>query len=558
MPAMRRQEEVQQRGGHGHIATRAVAPVRVGADRAVAPVLPAARRTGDVMRPRRGADEQVAPLNLRAPAVGGELARRPARAVCIVPRTAEIDHEDEALSRALLAVIVGVRRAVTTEEVAHALEDVHGLPPASFSVHCHRPEDFLIYFASAADKDRVLGEGVLESLFFRLLLRPWSRRTHAASGGLCVHTELEIEGVPANAWSLATAEAVLAPAAWVERLHPLTCSRADMGIFRLSAWSLDPATIPREVDLHVVEPDDPPSLEDIAAPAQAVVPPHINTLAYPLIVHVTWTTDFRRSAPRGEADRRGDDDGGQTAAWPARRQYHYTIGAPDSLPGAGDGGGASSSGQAGGGGRGTTRTLASGVVVGDLDQPASRLAQKKKRKSRGGRKVRRLKAMARAAESAGRQDEQDPDAMAPLEEDGPVKSTTAGVEGAAGAAGESAANVGAVVLVGSLVVLPATAAAGCQGSTTTAAAARQGLVTTALEPPSVQASTLDSWAGPFVPRPLLGLDAFTAQDRSTEPARGEEAIQTGVLGWAACLRLGQVRHWTKTGMWMRLRGWLRS
>ncbi|KAK1630578.1 hypothetical protein QYE76_004893 [Lolium multiflorum] len=279
------------------VAARTVAPVPAlvarelpaGGDRVVAPVLPAVRRGTDAARPRRSADEQVAPLGLRRPAFGGELARRPARASCVLPRTPEMDEAEEALAKALLAVIVGVRRTVTAEEVAMALEDVHGLAPGSFSVHCHRPEDFLLYFASQVDRDRVLGDGVLASPYFRLLLRPWSRRTHAASGGLCVHTELEIEGVPANAWSLATAEAVLAPTAWVERLHPLTRSRADMGVLRLTAWCLDPAAIPREVDLHVVEPDDPPSLADMAAPSQAVVPPHISTLVYPLLVHVTRT-----------------------------------------------------------------------------------------------------------------------------------------------------------------------------------------------------------------------------------------------------------------------------
>jgi hypothetical protein len=81
------------------------------------------------------------------------------------------------LAKALLAVIVGVRCAVTTEEVAMALEDVHGLPAGSFSVHCHRPEDFLIFFARREDRDRVLGEEVIASPFFRLLLRPWAPHT---------------------------------------------------------------------------------------------------------------------------------------------------------------------------------------------------------------------------------------------------------------------------------------------------------------------------------------------------------------------------------------------
>jgi hypothetical protein len=183
----------------------------------VAPVLPEVLRAVEVSRPRRGADEQVVPLGLRseqrATADGGKLATRPARAVCVLPRTPEMDEAEVALSKSLLAVIIGVRRAVTTEEVAMALETVHGLEAGTFCVHCHKPEDFLLYFTSREDRDRVLRDEVLASPYFRLLLRPWSRRTHAASGGLCVHTEVEIEGIPANVWSLATAETVLAPSA---------------------------------------------------------------------------------------------------------------------------------------------------------------------------------------------------------------------------------------------------------------------------------------------------------------------------------------------------------
>jgi hypothetical protein len=337
-------------------------------------------------------------------AVGGELARRPARAACVIPRTAEIDDAEEVLYRALLAVIVGNRRAVTTEEVAQGLEEVHDLAPGAFSVHCHMPEDFLIFFAAKEVRDRVLGEEVLSSPFFRLILRPWTRRTHAASGGLCVHAEVEIEGVPANVWNLSIAEAVLAPAAWVERLHPLTRSRADMGVFRLSAWCLDPATIAREVDLHVVEPDDPPSAVDMASPAQVVVPPHVNTLAYPLLVHVVRTTDFRRPVPRTSGNGGDGAGNGGATAWPTRRHYPYTPGTPDFLPGSGsDGAPGGSSAPTGGGGGGTGgRTLASGVVV---EAPAPAIvgprggSGNRKRSRRGGRQVRerRLRTLAVAA-----------------------------------------------------------------------------------------------------------------------------------------------------------------
>ncbi|KAK1648165.1 hypothetical protein QYE76_065970 [Lolium multiflorum] len=378
-PRMNREAAYGRREGQGADVVRTVAPVPVravraapgSADRAIDPVLPAARRVVEEGRPRRSAEEQVIPLGLRAPAVGGELARRPTRAVCILPHTPEMDEAEEALSKALLAVIVGVRRTVSTEEVAMALEDVHGLAPGSFSVHCHRPEDFLIFFAVREDRDRVLGDGVLTSPFFRLLLRPWSRRTHAASGGLCVHTELEVEGIPANAWTLATAEAILASAVWVERLHPLTRSR------RSTFTSWNPMI---------------PSLADMAAPSLAIVPSHVNTLVYPVLVHVTSTVDFRRATPGGAAAAGGD--GGRTDAWPTRRQYQYTRGMPDVLPGSGgDGGAAPSSSQAGGSGGRSTRTLTSGAVVADLDHAT----RQGKRRRRGGRKIRALRAKALAA-----------------------------------------------------------------------------------------------------------------------------------------------------------------
>jgi hypothetical protein len=114
-----------------------------------------------------------------------------------------------------------------------------------------------------------------------------------------------------------------------------------MGMFRLSAWCLDPTLIPREVHLHVVEHDEP-SLEDMAVPAQAVVLPHINTLAYPLLVHVTRTVDYRRPTPRGDSDGRNDGIGGWTPAWLTRQQYTYTRGMPDMLLGSGRGGGGAS------------------------------------------------------------------------------------------------------------------------------------------------------------------------------------------------------------------------
>jgi hypothetical protein len=80
-----------------------------------------------------------------------------------------------------------------------------------FSVHVHRPGSFLVYFLAHQDRQRVLDDQFIQSPFFRLLMKPWSHRANATAGGLGVHVNLEIEGLPANAWSLAAAETILTP-----------------------------------------------------------------------------------------------------------------------------------------------------------------------------------------------------------------------------------------------------------------------------------------------------------------------------------------------------------
>lgn len=119
-------------------------------------------------------------------------------------------------------------------------------------------------------------------------------------------------------WSLAAAETILSPAGWVERLAPVTRSHADMAFFRMTAWCSDPSSIPCAVDFHLVEPDEAPPPEDMAAPAELVVPPTVKTRVFPLLIHVTRTVDYRRRpALSGVADDSIDAGGsGPTPGWP--------------------------------------------------------------------------------------------------------------------------------------------------------------------------------------------------------------------------------------------------
>uniref|UniRef100_A0A453EDJ6 DUF4283 domain-containing protein n=1 Tax=Aegilops tauschii subsp. strangulata TaxID=200361 RepID=A0A453EDJ6_AEGTS len=64
--------------------------------------------------------------------------------------------------------------------------------------------------------------------------RPWSKLAHAGTGEFEYNVELELCGIPAQAWHLSTAEHILGDSCWIERLHPGTRSKADMAVFRLA------------------------------------------------------------------------------------------------------------------------------------------------------------------------------------------------------------------------------------------------------------------------------------------------------------------------------------
>uniref|UniRef100_A0ACD5VBX5 Uncharacterized protein n=1 Tax=Avena sativa TaxID=4498 RepID=A0ACD5VBX5_AVESA len=185
-------------------------------------------------------------------------------------RSPEVDEAERALQFALVVVFAGERFDASPSMVADAIGGLFGFPAEVFSIHRHAAGMMLIYFAAMEDGDRVLADRIMQSPYFRMRVQPWSRRTNTTAGSLGVHVNLEIEGVRANAWSIAAAETMLAPNSWVERLDPLTRSRADMEVFRLSAWCLDPALIPKEIDFHVVEPVAAPSAATMAAPTNAI------------------------------------------------------------------------------------------------------------------------------------------------------------------------------------------------------------------------------------------------------------------------------------------------
>lgn len=153
---------------------------------------------------------------------------------------------------ALVGAFVG-ERMTSPADVADALVDIYGFPEEVFSVHRHGSGTVLVYFAAQEDRDHVLADEFIQSPYFRLQMKPWSRRTNTTAGGLGVHVSLEIKGVPANAWSLVAAETMLAPNSWVEHLDPFDSIACRHGDVRLMAWCLDPSLVSKELNFHMVE-----------------------------------------------------------------------------------------------------------------------------------------------------------------------------------------------------------------------------------------------------------------------------------------------------------------
>jgi hypothetical protein len=106
------------------------------------------------------------------------------------------------LRRAMVATITSTRPAVTADAVSHLLCATFDLHPDEFSVHLHHPEDFLIIFASQHNRNRVSGDHFLSTTGFSLNLRPWCKLAHAGCDRLDQRVEVQLRGIPAQAWQV--------------------------------------------------------------------------------------------------------------------------------------------------------------------------------------------------------------------------------------------------------------------------------------------------------------------------------------------------------------------
>lgn len=80
----------------------------------------------------------------------------------------------------------------------------------------------------------------------------WTRFFRTTGASLPLAVEVEIRGIPPNAWEFPTAELLLDENCSIVVVHPSTEDRRD--VFQLKAWCSNPDGFPSMMDLETVEP----------------------------------------------------------------------------------------------------------------------------------------------------------------------------------------------------------------------------------------------------------------------------------------------------------------
>lgn len=187
----------------------------------------------------------------------GPAARNRLLGLVVIPRTPAIQAAEEALSFALLALVLGKRPAVTPAAMVQCLQDFYNIDGETLIVRRTRPDDFIVRFTSVDDLERVLGSPTPEGAPFVLRWRRWSRLIMGSSGAFRYRVLVAMKGLPSHALFEDVAQAVLANAgAKVECAAPEAVSDPnDERELFVVAWCAHLDLVPDEMMIAIPEPE---------------------------------------------------------------------------------------------------------------------------------------------------------------------------------------------------------------------------------------------------------------------------------------------------------------
>uniref|UniRef100_A0ACD5TGY5 Uncharacterized protein n=1 Tax=Avena sativa TaxID=4498 RepID=A0ACD5TGY5_AVESA len=215
--------------------------------------------------------------------------------ICVVRRSPVIQDLERRLRFAMVAHVGGARPLVSRNQVVEAMLRVAGLPRDGFSVHTHRPEDFLIVLASAELRNRLEARPSVTFEGFTLFLKKWTRQAQASMESWRSRVHLVIEGVPPHAFDREVVEELVGTSCAITAVAQETASRQDLALFKVEAWTANVDRIPPARTLAIPEP----VVEQVGTPSPArefsddsartpVMPRELecDLLKYKVLIHV--------------------------------------------------------------------------------------------------------------------------------------------------------------------------------------------------------------------------------------------------------------------------------
>jgi uncharacterized membrane protein YgcG len=262
-----------------------------------------------------------------------------------------VEDLERRLRFSMVAYVRGGSPQVSCQQVADAIAGALDISFDRFSVHSFKPEDFLVVFALGEHMDRVAALPFLPVGDCSLFFRRWNRLAQAERVVAESRVHLAIEGIPPHAWDRSTVEHLLGTSCSLEEMAPESASRADLGLFKVTAWAREVDSIPPARMLWIPEP----AIGVLAGGPQPVRRLRkLGMLEYRVLIHVSRVEEYvamdgpaRQVSP--ESVRSGEPSQGsfEGGFWTSRNEK-WSLGREDRRGGNLQGGGGS---PGGGGGR---------------------------------------------------------------------------------------------------------------------------------------------------------------------------------------------------------------
>ncbi|CAL5033832.1 unnamed protein product [Urochloa decumbens] len=272
------------------------------------------------------------------PDVPGAPHRRPRVEFCIIPWSASIEANEQALGSALVAMVAGTRPVVSPAQVELFMSEHFELGRDDVEVRLYRPDDFLLVFRRRTDADRVLHADPPASSAFRLTFRRWRWEARAVSEPMLFKVLLDMKGIPGHLWELDVAQRIVGSSCLIIQAAPDVESRRNMRTFTVAAWAAHPDLIPEEVVVIVPEKEAPFSPGNLFLRPEELIHSSKSTLRYRVSIEVREVQDWHERSESSSEDRGGrgrsdeddsdhDDfpragnDGRSSKAWPRRHRF---------------------------------------------------------------------------------------------------------------------------------------------------------------------------------------------------------------------------------------------